>query len=62
MYENGSYAKFITEVALIFANERNTIVDKEQIAADVTDMINLEKKLGDVRFIYFHLQDVIITV
>ena len=55
MYENGTYAKLITEVALTFAKERNSIVDKDQIAADVADMIDLEKKLDYVKFYKFHL-------
>ena len=50
MYEDGSYAKFITEVAMIFATGREAHIDKKLLAKDINDMIELEKLLDDVRF------------
>ena len=45
MYNDGSYEKFITEVVLIFAKERQANIDNDQIIADVKNIINLEKEL-----------------
>ena len=48
MYEDGSYANLITQVAMIFAGERGASIDKKQLEADVKDLIELEKKLDHV--------------
>lgn len=57
LYKSGQYAKLMSEVALTFARERDTIIDEKQLATDVQNVINLEKKIDKVRFItlFFHL-------
>ena len=48
MYQDGSYAKFIKKVALIFASERGAHINENQIVKDVEDIIEIEKILGNV--------------
>lgn len=48
MYDDGSYAKVIEQIATMFAEERGVNIDKEQINADVKGIIDLEKKLYEV--------------
>ncbi|XP_051164437.1 neprilysin-1-like [Leptopilina boulardi] len=45
LYESGQYAKLMSEVALMFAKERDTIVEKNQLATDVENIIKLEKMI-----------------
>lgn len=51
IYDDGSYAKFIVQVAKIFAKEREASVDEEQLEKDAQDIIKMEK-LIDVSFIF----------
>ena len=48
LYEDGTYAKYIKEIALIFAKESDTNIDLEQIEKDVNDIIELETKIQNV--------------
>ncbi|XP_051175091.1 neprilysin-like [Leptopilina boulardi] len=47
MYNDGSYAKLIAQIAKIIAQERGVIIDEKQINTDVEGIIDLEKKLYD---------------
>ena len=55
LYDDGSYAKLITQVAMTFAEERGVNIDKKQIEADVKDLLNFEKKLNRVSFFIYHI-------
>ncbi|XP_043463103.1 membrane metallo-endopeptidase-like 1 [Leptopilina heterotoma] len=46
IYDDGSYGKFIKEIALVFIEERNAHVSEETLDEDIEDLINFEKKLG----------------
>lgn len=54
LYESGQYAKLMSEVALIFAKERDTIVEKNQLATDVENVIKLEKMIDKVRLFFLN--------
>lgn len=48
MYDDGSYAKFIKEIALAFIEERDANVSEEKLDEDIENLIEFEKKLSVV--------------
>lgn len=51
LYESGQYGKLMTEVALMFANDK--FIDKDQLATDVQNVIKLEQTIEKVSFYLF---------
>lgn len=62
IYDDGSYAKFIVQVAKIFAKEREASVDEEQLEKDAQDIIKMEKLIDNntiknYTIVHFTLQE-----